>query len=162
MKTLIKFLHFLEDSCLVSLIVGLVILSVAQIVMRNTGIAGFMWADQASRIAVLWLAIFGAMRASRVRNHIAMDLISHYASPVLQQCFHIIVSLSCAAICSIAAYYCWDFVNEEYSSNNMAFLNVPAWFTEAIIPFGLSIIALRFFIQTFFFIPPVDEKSPAN
>lgn len=162
MKATVKFLHFLEDSSLVSLILGLVILSVAQIIMRNVGIAGLMWADNALRIAVLWLAIFGAMRASRIRNHIAMDLISHYASIPLQKVLHIIVSLSCAGVCTIAAYYCWDFVFEEYESGGMAFLNVPVWFTEAIIPFGLSIIALRFFIQTFVFIPAGDEDSTTN
>ena len=162
MKFVIKFLHFLEDSFLVTLIVSLVLLSLTQIVLRNAGIAGFMWAETAMRVAVLWLAIFGAMRASRMRNHIAMDLLSHYAPLALKKVLHRGVSLACAASCGIAAYYCWDFIVVEYEDGMTAFLNVPVWLTEAIIPFGLSIIALRFFIQCFFFIAPEDEEVALN
>lgn len=162
MKFIIKFLHFLEDSTLVSLITALLLLSVTQIILRNLGIAGFMWADTALRVAVLWLAIFGAMRASRMRNHIAMDLVSHYASLPIQKFLHRTVSLACAGICAVAAFYCWDFVFDEYTMGDIAFLNIPVWFTESIIPFGLSVIALRFFIQIFFFIPPSAEESPTN
>ncbi len=159
MKKTLSFLHFLEDSSLVTLTLTLLLISILQIIFRNMGIAGLMWADSAMRILVLWLAFLGAMRASRLRSHIAMDLVSHYAPIWLQHILHIIVSLSCGSICAIAAYFSWDFVLEEYQSNITAFLNIPVWLTEAIIPLALSIIALRFFFHTFLFIPSSDEES---
>lgn len=158
-KAGIKFLHFLEDSSLVSLILALLVLSVMQIVLRNLGIAGFMWAETATRVLVLWMAFFGAMRASRIRNHIAIDVVSHYAPLPLQRVLHFIVCISCAVICGIAAYYSWDFVRDEYQSGMIAFLNIPVWLTEAIIPFGLSIITLRFILQCLSLPPTEDEEA---
>lgn len=148
LKQGLKCLHFLEDSALVSLIVTLVFLSLTQIILRNIGVAGFMWAETANRIIVLWLAFFGAMRASRLQNHIAIDLLSHYANLPTQKIIHFIVYMGCSVVCAIAAYYCWDFVLEEYESGMNAFLFVPVWVSEIIIPFGLSVIAVRFLIQS--------------
>lgn len=162
LKQGLKFIHFLEDSALVSLIVGLVLLSLTQIILRNIGVAGFMWADTATRVLVLWLAFFGAMRASRLQNHIAIDLLSHYASLTIQKIIHFFVYISCSIVCSIAAYYCWDFVRDEYEIGMNAFLFVPVWFSEMIIPFGLSVIALRFLLQSIAYRPTSFDTTPSH
>jgi TRAP-type C4-dicarboxylate transport system permease small subunit len=143
-KQVIKALHFLEDSTLILLLVALIILGAIQIILRNAGVSGFLWADPASRIIVLWLAMFGAMRASRLQNHISIDLLSHYGTPKIQRISHFVVSISCTAICAIAVYYSFLFVQIEYKDGLDAYLNVPAWLCEAIIPFSLCIIGIRF------------------
>jgi TRAP-type C4-dicarboxylate transport system permease small subunit len=144
----LRLLHALEDSILVGLLLALVLLSAGQIIIRNLGMGGFLWADPAGRILVLWLAMFGAMRASRLQNHISIDLINHYASQKVQQITHTLVSLSCAAICFVAFYYSFLFVQIEYEDNLTAYLNVPIWLCESIIPFSLGVIGLRFVIHS--------------
>ncbi len=141
---ILKFFHFLEDSMLVTLITSLLLLSCTQILLRNLGVSGLMWADTSTRILVLWLAFFGAMRASRLQNHISIDLLSHYGNQTVQKIIHFIVSISSAAICGTASYYCWLFVQIEKEDGAIAFLIVPVWLCEIIIPFGLAIITLRF------------------
>ncbi len=137
-------LYTLEDSLLLTLVVSMVVLSFSQLVLRNLGVGGMAWSDGALRVNVLWLAMFGALRASRLQNHISINLLSHYVSETLKKRLHFIVSLCCAAICAVAAYYSFLFVQLEKEDGFTAFLNVPVWLCEAIIPFALAIIAIRF------------------
>jgi len=141
-----NFLYTLEDSLLVTLILTMVVLSFSQLVLRNLSVSGMIWSDTALRINVLWLAMFGALRASRLQNHIAIDLVSRYVPDTLQKSLHFVVSLSCSAICALAAYYSYLFVLIEKEDGMIAFLNVPVWFCEAIIPFALATIAVRFLL----------------
>ena len=139
-------LYTLEDSLLLTLVVTMVVLSFSQLVLRNLGVGGMAWSDGALRVNVLWLAMFGALRASRLQNHISINLLSHYVSETLKKSLHLIVSLCCAAICAVAAYYSFLFVQLEKEDGFTAFLNVPVWLCEAIIPFALAIIAIRFLV----------------
>lgn len=142
-------LHLLEDSVLTLLVVSIVFIGVGQIVLRNAGFSGMIWAETANRVLVLWLAFFGAMRASRFQNHIAIDLMSHYSPPLVQKIIHFIISLFSASVCATAAYYCWRFIEEfVIPDEGTAFLNVPEWLCQIIMPFALAVIALRFLIQS--------------
>lgn len=140
----LTFVHFIEDSIIVILVIAMLALSSSSIVLRNMEIGGLTWAETAIRICVLWLAMFGALRASREQSHIAIDLVTHYTSEKIQQIIHFIVSISGASICGIATYYSYIFVQSEKVDGMMAFLKVPAWACEAIIPFTLAMITLRF------------------
>ena len=141
-------LHLLEDGAIVILVVLMLGLSSSSIILRNLDMGGFTWAETAVRISVLWLAMFGALRASREQNHIAIDLVTHYAPATLQKVIHFVISLTAAAICSVAAWYSFIFVRSEMADGMTAFLNVPAWACEAIIPFALAVMALRFVIHS--------------
>jgi len=139
-----SFFYTLEDSMLLALVLSLVVLSFSQLVLRNLGVSGMVWSDSALRVNVLWLAMFGALRASRLQNHIAIDLVSRNVPPNLKRGVHFIVSISCSLICTVAAYYSFLFVKLEKEDASIAFLNVPVWVCEAIIPFALAVIATRF------------------
>lgn len=136
-------LHLAEDSAIVILVLVMIMLSGSSLVLRNMGFSGLTWAETAIRISVLWLAIFGALRASREQSHIAIDLITHYTPKKAQQFIHFIVSICGAIICGIATWHSFVFVQSEQVDGMLAFLNVPAWACEAIIPFGLAVITLR-------------------
>ena len=68
----------LEDGLLVSLLVLMVLLATGQILLRNLFDAGLSWGDPSLRLMVLWLALLGAMAATRDDNHIRIDLLSRY------------------------------------------------------------------------------------
>ena len=142
-------LNLIEDSVLIALVVSMVVLSFSQLVLRNMGVSGMAWSDAALRVNVLWLAMFGALRASRLQNHIAIDVVTRYVHPKAQKTIHLLVSLGSAVICAIAAYYSYAFVMLEREDNAMAFLNVPVWVCEAVIPFALVVITARFLLNMF-------------
>lgn len=147
LNKLLKPLHFLEDSALVALVLMLIGMGAAQIIFRNMGISGMMWVDSATRVAVLWLAMFGALRASREQKHIVIDLLSHYANPLVRRITFFIVSVGSAAVCLAAAAYSYQFIRGEMEFGGNAFLNVPEWLCQAIIPTTLLLIALRCLIN---------------
>ena len=159
-NTLLQGLYKLEDAALVILLLLLLGMGLAQIVARNAGLSGFIWFDTASRISVLWLALFGAMRASRLKNHIAIDLINQYCSLNAKKIIHFITSISSAIICGTSAWYSYLFVISEYSYPSAAFLNVPVWACESIIPFSLAIISLRFLCYSLS-LPPANTEENA-
>ena len=77
----LRIFYRVEDGALLLLVSMLVLLCCSQIAARNLGIDGLVWTENAIRMNVLWLAMFGALRASREQNHIRIDLLSHHASP---------------------------------------------------------------------------------
>lgn len=147
MKSLLRLVHGLEDALLYLLVALLLGLSVYQIVLRNAFDSGLYWADPLLRVIVLWLALVGAMIASREGAHIKMDVLSHYMGDRARRIATIVTALFSAGICFIAAYYGFLFVAEEREYGMFAFASVPAWVCEAIIPLGLSIIGLRFVLD---------------
>ncbi len=146
-KTL-KLLHSFEDGALILLVITIIALSCSQIILRNLGIGGMTWSEPAIRANVLWLAMFGALHASRQQNHISINIMSHYLTEKAHKVIHFLVSISCTFICSTAAYYSLLFVKNEQESDVVAFLNIPAWILEAIIPYTLTIIAIRFLFHS--------------
>lgn len=147
MKLLLRCVHGVESALLYLLVTLLLGLSVYQIVLRNVFDGGLYWADPLLRVIVLWLAMVGAMVASREGGHIKIDVLSHYLGERALAYTGVLTALFSAAVCFIAAWYGTLFVAEEREYGMTAFADVPAWWCEAIIPFGLLVIGLRFLLE---------------
>lgn len=136
-----------ETGLLVSLLLLMIVIAVIQIVMRNFMGAGLIWAESLLRIIVLWLALLGAMVASRNDEHIAIDVL---VDKLPQNIGYFVMRLTrvlTALICSVVAWYSFKFVIDEYEYGDIAFGIIPHWLCEAIIPFSLTIMAIRYFIS---------------
>jgi len=145
---LIKTLHWLEDAVLVVIFISLMGLAFAQIGMRNFFNGGWLWADTALRVLVLWIAMWGASVAARHGHHIRIELAPHYLPKSWQRFNTILCDLACALISSVVAYYSTVFVIDEYTNGGIAFASIPVWVCELIIPVSLIILAFRFSAQT--------------
>ncbi len=144
-----KILNRLEDSILIGLLLVMIGMAVLQIFLRNLFGTGIVWGDVLVRVLVLWIGLLGAMVASREGNHISIDLISRYLPERAKNAVSCIVDLFTAFICVTVAYYSLRFVLMEFEDGGMIFDQVPVWICEAIIPFALFVIALRYFILSF-------------
>jgi TRAP-type C4-dicarboxylate transport system permease small subunit len=149
MKAMLRFIHGLENALLYLLITLLLGISIYQIVARNLFDSGLYWGDPLLRVLVLWLALVGAMLASREGSHIRIDVISHYLAERAQGVANSITAVFSSVVCFIAAYYGFLFVADEREYGMSAFANVPAWWCEAIIPIGLSVVGMRFALEFF-------------
>ena len=78
LRLLISIFHFVENSALVVSLATMLILAISQIVLRNFFDTGIFWADSFMRLLVLWVALLGAMVATREQNHINIDAVSRY------------------------------------------------------------------------------------
>lgn len=159
LQALLRMIHRLEDGVLVSLLLTMIALAVSQIVLRNAFDTGITWADSLLRILVLWIALIGALVATRQQQHINIDLISRFLPVTAKRFVSAIVALFSAAVCAMLAYYCFDFVKMEYEAPAMAFANIPTWWCESIMPIGFALMAIRFACQSLLFLINVELKE---
>jgi C4-dicarboxylate transporter, DctQ subunit len=143
-----RWLYRIEDGILVGLLLLMILLAAAQIFLRNVLGEGFVWADIMVRVLVLWVALVGAMAASRKGDHIKIDLISKYLKSKLSWIVAAITDLFTAVVCAIVLFYSIKFVRFEYADGIVAFGRIPVWFCQSIIPFSFLVMSLRYFVKT--------------
>ena len=145
-----------EDVITVLLVAAMVILSTGQIVFRDVWHRGLVWADPTLRVMVLWVAMLGAMAATRSNNHITVDVLSRMLSPRVRRFTQRITSLFAAGVSGLIAYEGARFVLMEFQDGTTVFSRVPSWCCELIIPIGFAVIALRFLLLAYR--PPVESE----
>lgn len=137
----------LEGALLVVLFAAIVLVSVWQILARNLWGGGLGWGDAFARTAVLWLAVIGALTASRADNHIRIDLLTRFLPPRGQAWIGRVTSFVTAAVCAVFAWYAAAFVRIEWEDGLTAFGAVPAWLCEVVMPAGFALIALKYALR---------------
>lgn len=153
---LIKAVNRIEDWLLISMLAAMVILAVMQIVYRNFSGGGVAWIDPLLRMLVLWVALSGAVIASRTDNHIRIDFFAKYISGKYYFYIKRVVHAYCVVICAVIAWYSINFVQMDYEYETVAFAGIPAWITELIIPVAFGLMAFRYFLL--FMSPPRSDK----
>ncbi|UCB53920.1 MAG: TRAP transporter small permease [Thiotrichales bacterium] len=153
---LIKAVDRVEDWLLISMLAVMVVLAVTQIVYRNVVGGGVIWIDPLLRMLVLWVALSGAVIASRTDNHIRIDFFAKYIAGRYYFYIKRVVHAYCVVICALIAWYSVSFVRMDYEFGTEAFSGMPTWITELIIPIAFSLMAFRYFLL--FLSPPRANK----
>ena len=141
---ILRTLHLLEDTALIFSLLVMLCMALLQIVMRNFFESGFLWAESFLRVLVLWVAVLGAMVATRERNHINIDLISRFLANRHFRWGERLTNMFSAFICTICAFYAVEYIQYEFEDGTIAFGFVPVWITQSIIPVGFIVMACRF------------------
>lgn len=141
-----RYLHRIEDFALVSALVAMLVTALVQILLRNFFDLGIFWAESFVRVLVLWVAMLGAMVATREANHISIDALSRYLPVLAARVTTTLTALLSAAICGTVAWFALEFVRFEYEDQTIQFGSVPSWVCQAILPFGFGVMSLRFLI----------------
>lgn len=136
-----------EELLTALLLGGMILLAGSQIFLRNLFDSGLIWADPSLRIMVLWVALLGAIAATRENRHIRIDLLSNYLSNRNKARLSVIHNLFSALICGVIAWHSTRFVYIEWQDGAKLFSSLPAWVGEIIIPIGFSTMCLRFAIN---------------
>lgn len=139
----------LEDSLLVGLLALMIILAAMQIVLRNVLDNGYAGSDQLLRILVLWVGLLGAVAASRDDKQINIDMLSRLLPARARLAVRFVIDLFTAGVCMLIAWHAGRFVHAEYSTGAMAFMKIPAWIAELILPLAFGLIALRYVLIFF-------------
>lgn len=136
--------RLVENALLCLLLGGLIVLASAQIVLRNVFSMGLPWADGAIRLTVLWLAVLGAVAASREGRHIAIDLLGRFLPKPLALAALVVANVFAALVSGALAYYAWIFVRDSREFGDTLLNGLPAWWFQAILPVGFAILCYRF------------------
>lgn len=137
----------LENAVLVALLGFLIVFSFVQIVLRNVFSIGVTWGDGLTRVVVLWLALLGALAASRDGRHIRMSALAQWLPPGLRLVVGMGSDLFAAIVSAALAYFAFAFVRESRGYGDMLLGQLPAWWFESIMPVAFALIAYRFVIH---------------
>lgn len=137
-------LHRAEDLLLAALLGSLLLLSVAQIALRVFFDSGLDWAEPVSRAGVLWLALLGALGATRARKHIAIDALPRVLPPRAQRIAWVLSHLAAAAITATLAWLGAGMVGMEREAPVPFIAGMPSWVPMLAFPAGFGLMALRF------------------
>ena len=147
MKQLVQWLHRLEDSVLVLLLLAMILLAGYDILARSIFGGGVSWIPPLLRVMVLWIGLLGALLATRSREHISIDLISKLGGPTLNRIASTVTLLFAAVVCGLVGWYSGQYVQLAFEFQDIAFADIPAWPLQLIIPFTFGLMGLCFFIQ---------------
>ena len=138
---------FIEDALTVGLLGLMIILASIQILLRNILDFGFIWGDELLRILVLWVAMAGAVAASRVDRHITIDILSRFLSDRAKNMVKALTDVFTASVCGLAAWYSWGFVAMEMEFDSTLLGGLPAWPFQIVLPISFALIAWRYFLH---------------
>ncbi len=133
-----------EDAVLVIILGSMILLAAAQIVMRNMFNFGFIWSDEVLRMLVLWIALAGAVSASRSDKHINVAVLDRFLPEKLRKAVKILLHLFTAGICGVVTWHSVKFVQTSREFGDLLMGGVPAWLPQLILPLGFGLICYRY------------------
>lgn len=154
-----RFLISTEKLLLTLFFFTMLAVAAIQIIMRNVFGSGLIWGDDLIQVTVLWTGFFAAAFAARRGKHINIDVISRFLPYYLSKAAYRLVYLCTTVLCATAAWFSWQFVQLEMEDSAIAFLDVPVWVTESIIPMAFLVIAWRYLLLA---IQPSRVQEPTQ
>ena len=139
---------WLEDALLVSLLVALMVLAVLQIVLRNGFDTGLVWADQLLRLLLLWLALMGAVAASRDNRQITIDVLSRFLKPAWLRWAEVVTALFTAAVTAALCYFSVVFVGQSREFEDTVLGDLPAWVFQLVLPIAFALMSYRYGLRS--------------
>lgn len=136
--------RWFEDTLLAGVFIVMLLLAGAQIVMRNFFDAGFAWIDPLLRVLVLWVAMLGAITATRDDRHISIDVLSRFVPANILPWTKRVVALATSVVCALLAWHTFRFVRDEYAYSDVEVAGLPVWIWQSILPLGFALMTLRF------------------
>jgi C4-dicarboxylate transporter DctQ subunit len=137
-----------EKLLIVAMLSVMILLAFLQIVLRNALSTGISWADPLVRYLVLWVGFIGASLATREDKHITIEVFARWFSGSSAFYLRMLSELISAVICGLLTYAGWKFVQNEARLGEAAFLNIPSWILQMIIPVTFGLMSLRFLIKS--------------
>lgn len=152
----------IEDSLLVILLTAMIAIGGWQIVMRNLVGTSLSWADESQRLILLWIALLGAVAASRDRKQLRIDLVSRYLTGVPVRFFEAFADLLTCVVSGLIGWYSLEFVRESFGYGDTLVGSLPAWAIQSILPLSFFVIAWRHLLDAFLAIMGKSRARASN
>lgn len=138
----------------------MVVLGLIQIGLRNFAGESPVWIDPALRALVLWTTMIASVMAAGELRHIRIDVLER----VLPQPARMIVQRLVLAFTALVSFYlgwlAWKWVHFEMPFGGTAFLEIPVWVIQFIVPVAFVLMGSRFISVAVFWPREVRERMP--
>ena len=141
-----RFGRLLENFALVTLLSGMILLAVGQIVLREVFNTGIIWAAELLKLMVLWLAMIATIAACRDDRHIRIDAVSHLLPDSAIRVSRAIVDTFAAIVCGVIAWQSYRYLQIEIEYQDAVLIDTPAWIAHIIVPLAFALTGYRFII----------------
>jgi len=138
-----------EETFLVILLSSMIVIAFLQIVLRNLFSTGLSWGDPLVRNLVLWIGFIGAALATREGKHININVVSQWVPDLGKVYIEFLTQLFSFVICGLLTLAALKFIKNEAQMGNVAFLDIPAWIPEIILPVIFGLMTLQFGFRSF-------------
>jgi len=139
--------RLVEDVLLVTLLGGMMLVAVGQVIAREIFETGFFLAGELIRLMVLWLAMVGSIAACRENRHIRIDAISHLLSDRAVGIVRMLVDTFAAVVCGIIAWNAWRYLQLEIEFEDTVLIDTPAWIAHVVVPVAFALLSYRFLVS---------------
>lgn len=156
-QRLLRLIELAENGAMAVLALVLIFGAAAQVVLRQFDV-GVIWLDPVLRALVMWIAMLGALAATRHDKHINLDALTRLLSGWSLRAARLLTLLFAAGICVVLAKASYGLVQLDRESATPLVDNIPAWWVEVILPVGFSLMALRFTLRAF--VLPAPSAGP--
>ncbi|MDY6822824.1 MAG: TRAP transporter small permease [Thermodesulfobacteriota bacterium] len=140
-----------EKILLCLLLFSMILISFAQVVMRNIFSFGFVWINDMLRVEVIWIAFIGASLAAEYGRHLRIDILPHLLkSPRLQRATDAAANAFTAAVSIlllIAAVQYIALIKPHSAASPL--LNISEWIFRLVIPYAFAAMAVRCIVYIF-------------
>jgi len=138
--------RLVEDVLLVTLLGGMMLVAVGQVIAREIFETGFFLAGELVRLMVLWLAMVGSIAACRENRHIRIDAISHLLSDRAVGIARMLVDTFAAVVCGVIAWNAWRYLQLEIEFEDTVLIDTPAWVAHLVVPVAFALLSYRFLV----------------
>ena len=138
----------IETALMSCLLLGIIVLATLQILLRNVFSYSLYWADDLIRVAVLWLAVIGAVAASRDNRHLAIGIVSRYFPEPWHKPSAVVASGFASLVCALLTWHAFRFVADSFRFGDTLLADLPAWPFQLVMPVGFALISFRFSLRT--------------
>lgn len=133
---------------LVLLLSLLIFFASSQILLRNVFSSSLPWGDELIRLLVLWLALIGAIAASRDGRQIRIDVLSRLLPQRSMWIPDGIAMAFTSIACAFLSWHSARFVLDSRAYGDLLLGSAPAWLLQIILPLGFAVIAYRYAVRT--------------
>ncbi len=134
------------EEVLISIFLGISTLLVfAQVVARYVFNTGFTWAPELVEYMFLWTVMIGASYGVKHGVHLGVDILVAKFPPGVQRWIILTAVAISLTFTAGMAYLSYFYVYETYKMELITVdLEIPQWIPHLALPFGFTLISLRF------------------
>lgn len=122
-------------------------LACVQIFLRSVLSGGLLWADALLRYLVLWCGLLGALKATGLGKHIALDFSNYLIPKSYQPWIAVAADLFCTITSAGLGMAAYLFIRNEIEFGGSLLLSMPTWVWNIIFPITFGLMSLRYGIS---------------